>query len=44
MQVWATSYADYAWVDGGTLTVQPDGAWLIGGALPVFSTVALVRP
>ncbi len=36
------SYADYDWLDGGTLTVSADGSELTGGELPVISTVLLV--
>jgi len=43
VDVWASSYADYAWIDGGTLTVQPDSIELTGGALPVLSTFVLIR-
>ncbi len=41
--VWASRYLDDAWVDAGTLTVSTDATELTGGAVPVFSTVVLVR-
>jgi len=38
------SYRDYAWVEAGTLTVTPDGTELVGGAIPLLSTLVLVDP
>lgn len=43
LEVWIGSYEAQAWVPAGSVTAS--GAWLEGDAtLPVFATVALIRP
>jgi len=39
--LYVSNYVDYAWIDGGTVTVSDDGTELTGGDIPVLSTVVL---
>ena len=42
LELWTASYADYAWIDGGTVTVSDDGSELEGGDIRVLSTLVLM--
>ena len=42
LELWTASYADYAWIEGGTVTVSDDGSELQGGDIRVLSTLVLM--
>ena len=41
--LWTSSYRDYAWVEAGRVVVSEDGTEVVGGDLPVISTLVLAR-
>lgn len=42
--LWTSSYTDYAWVEAGRVVTSDDGTEVVGGDIPVVSTLVLGRP